>query len=742
MLRSLCVLFSLMLSSPVLAMGVDRETPDRALSEVFDNLDTDRITTGILYDRVVPFSRIGDYDGSRTSRPISLSQWKQIYFEMYRASLTEPAWPDLWTLLERANSSVAGGVVPIAFMDLGYTRIRPDALRDGSLVIEEGRFVEGTGNPYMEDRVFAVTALKDYTHRGDCVVFALDPRWYISNAGRLPNGIEVDFDDGLGFRTVQFGGSYRISYRSSGWKTVRARAYADDGTVLYGGFDFNVKTLEAPVPDDTLAITAAIPYGGDFGSGEAYLYLSDSHAVLTDPVIVVEGFDIDNNMNWEELYEYLNQESMVESMRADGYDVVALNFTDATDFIQRNAFVLVELIQEVNAAIDPGTDMAIVGASMGGLVGRCALAYMETNALDHNMRAFISFDSPQNGANIPLGLQYWVDFFSENSEDAAYMLDRLNTPAARQLLVYHYTDPPGATGQSDPLRAALIADLASVGDYPEALRKVAIANGSGFQASQGFAPGDQVILYEYSSLLVDIVGNVWAVPDSVNHMIFDGLMDLIWPLPDREMTVDVSGTRPYDNAPGGFRGSMAQMDSVEAPYGDIIALHQNHCFIPTISALALDTEDPFYNIAGDADLMAHTPFDTVYYPATNEGHMAITAESATWFLTELRRGVAAVPGEHATLPDLPVLYRNSPNPFDRLTTIRYSLAGHQQVRLDIYDVTGRIVATLLDGPAEPGPGEVTWNGRDDRGGEVASGVYFCRLRAGGACHVRRLVVLR
>jgi hypothetical protein len=733
MAKWLCALIVLVLSGPVLAAAVDQE--------VFDNLDRTRITTGILYDRVIPFSNITDYDGSRTSRPISLKGWKQVYFEMYRASLDTPAWPDLWAFLEQADQTTAGGVVPVAFIDLEYTRIRPDALEGGSLVMEAGRLREVSGNPYIEGRVFAATTLKDYTHRGNLVTFALDPTWYVSNSGILPDRLEMDFDDGVGFRNIQFGGSYRISYPVTGLKRVRVRAHAGDGTILHAAFNFKVRSLQVPVPDDTLAITATIPYDGGFGSGEAYLYYSDSHVVLTDPVIVVEGFDIDNNMNWEELYEYLNQEGMVESMRAEGYDVVSLNFTDATDFIQRNSFVLVELIQQINAAIDPGTDIAMVGASMGGLVGRSALAYMETNALDHNTRTFISFDSPQNGANIPLGLQYWVKFFAEDSEDAAYMLERLNTPAARQLLAYHLTNPPGTTGESDSLRAGMIADLAALGDYPQIPRKVAVANGSGTQMDQGFAAGDQIIFYEYYSLLVDVIGNVWAVPDGVNHIIFDGLMDLIWPLPDRSRTVSVSGTRPYDNAPGGYRNSMAQVDSAAAPFGDIIALHDNHCFIPTISALALDTEDLFYDIAGDADLMTHTPFDTVYYPVVNEGHMAITAESAVWFLTELRRDDAGVPGGGAPLLGTAILYQNSPNPFSGKTTIPYSVDLPWRVRLDIYDIEGRWVVNLLNRIVSPGPGQVVWDGTDEGGREVASGIYFCCLTAADLCRMKRLVLL-
>jgi len=499
--------------------------------------------------------------------------------------------------------------------------------------------------------------------------------------------------------------------------------------------------LQAPLPDDTLTITATIPYNSEYGSGEAYVYLSDTHATLTNPVVVVEGFDMDNNMNWDELYEFLNQEGLIETIRTIGFDAVVLNFTDATDYIQKNSFVIVELIQQVKAAIGPQADFALAGASMGGLACRYALAYMEANALDHNVRTFISFDAPQTGANIPLGIQYWVDFFAGLSDAAADMQDKLNRPAARQMLVYVSTDPPGSTGESDPLRAGLLADLAAVGEYPVNCRKVAVANGSGSQTNQGFNAGDQIIDYEYSSFLVDIVGNIWAVPDGTSRMIFDGLIDIIL-LPQETMTVTVSGTLPYDNAPGGFRTSMAVMDSTEAPYGDIVALHDSHCFVPTVSALALDVTDPFYDIAGDPDILAHTPFDAVYYPAENQEHGTITAESAEWFLNEVRRGATSVVPQ-AYERAVAVLYQNVPNPFNPSTMIRYYAAGGSGgVTLEIFDVAGHLVRTLVDGEPASGFDMVVWNGKDERGRGVSTGVYFCRLDVGGVSQTRKMLLVK
>jgi hypothetical protein len=512
-----------------------------------------------------------------------------------------------------------------------------------------------------------------------------------------------------------------------------------------GVFDFERvsaladSTAPAPAPDDTMSITAAIPYLGGFGSGDAYVYLSDAHSVLSNPVIIVEGFDINNDMNWDELYQYLNQADLIETVCAVGFDAVVLNFTESTDYLQRNAFVVVELLVQVQDAIDPEMDVVLAGASMGGLVARYALAYMETNGPAHRVRTFVSFDAPHEGANIPLGVQYWLDFFKEESSDAAYNLSRLDTPAARQMLVYHHTDPAGTTGESDPLRADFLADLAAVGDWPSQPRLVAVANGSGTGVNQGYPAGAQVIDYEFSNILATIRGNVWAVPDTTAQMIFDGQIRIL--LQTTTLQVTVSGTGPYDNAPGGFRNTLADMDSTEAPYGDIVALYPSHCFVPTVSALALDTNDLFYDVAGAGDLLSHTPFDAVYCPTANQEHGTITEEGKQWFMDAVRWGATGAPPGRAGAAGV-VLHQNVPNPFNPSTSIRFTLPAPGDVDLTVYDVRGRRVATLFHGPAPVGSSRVTWDGTDRYGARVSSGVYFYRLAAAGRVVTRKMVIMK
>ena len=266
---------------------------------------------------------------------------------------------------------------------------------------------------------------------------------------------------------------------------------------------------------------------------------------------------------------------------------------------------------------------------------------------------------------------------------------------------------------------------------------MAIANGSGTQADQGFAPGDQIISWEYGSLLVDIIGNVWAVPDGSSQTIFDGEIDIVL-LPPETQTVTVSGTLPYDGAPGGFRASMAEMDSTEAPFGDIVALHDAHGFIPTISALALATSDLFYDVAGDPDPLALSPFDALYFPTSNQEHVSITPESANWFVSEIvSAATSADPRVRA--PTRLALHSTAPNPFRTATTIAFSLAERSRVSLDVFDVQGRLVRRLLrDELRGAGRHTVAWDGT----GRGSSGVFFIRLTVPGRSETRRMIRVR
>jgi hypothetical protein len=86
--------------------------------------------------------------------------------------------------------------------------------------------------------------------------------------------------------------------------------------------------------------------------------------------------------------------------------------------------------------------------------------------------------------------------------------------------------------------------------------------------------------------------------------------------------------------------------------------------------------------------------------------------------------------------------RAFPNPSPRGASLRCAIpvAGH--VGAFIYDVAGRRLRTLHDGPLAAGVHDLSWDGRDDSGHDLAPGVYFARVAAAGATESRRIVILR
>ncbi len=95
--------------------------------------------------------------------------------------------------------------------------------------------------------------------------------------------------------------------------------------------------------------------------------------------------------------------------------------------------------------------------------------------------------------------------------------------------------------------------------------------------------------------------------------------------------------------------------------------------------------------------------------------------------------------------DKPVAFQlaqNYPNPFNPTTSIRFDLPEPTQVRLDVYDMMGRRVTTLIDGQYAAGKHEATWDARADSGSPVASGIYLYRLRAGSFEAVGRMLLMK
>jgi hypothetical protein len=144
---------------------------------------------------------------------------------------------------------------------------------------------------------------------------------------------------------------------------------------------------------------------------------------------------------------------------------------------------------------------------------------------------------------------------------------------------------------------------------------------------------------------------------------------------------------------------------------------------------------------GAASWTVDVPADQSSYDArvrveVLDGQERLTAAESPSFTLEFNTTAADAPA--AVL----ALAQNHPNPFNPQTVITFSLPRAQRASLRIYDLQGKLVRTLVVGEIAAGVHEVTWRGRDDRGGQVASGLYFYRLRSQDGDEVRKMTLLK
>ncbi len=101
----------------------------------------------------------------------------------------------------------------------------------------------------------------------------------------------------------------------------------------------------------------------------------------------------------------------------------------------------------------------------------------------------------------------------------------------------------------------------------------------------------------------------------------------------------------------------------------------------------------------------------------------------------------AVP-DGGNIPTVLDLQDNFPNPFNPTTTIRFDVPQQGQVLLEVFDVHGRLVSSLLNETRPAGYHTVVWDGLDNVGARVASGVYFYRVEAGNFSETKRMTLIK
>jgi len=175
-------------------------------------------------------------------------------------------------------------------------------------------------------------------------------------------------------------------------------------------------------------------------------------------------------------------------------------------------------------------------------------------------------------------------------------------------------------------------------------------------------------------------------------------------------------------------------DEMDTPAADIFFWHGERDGVVQIDLAMLGTD---MTIGGSGDLV------NLAFRATADVH-SIEFESASLRGAENEDLDADLAG-YGSGDEVPMVFRlvqNAPNPFNPLTTIAYEVPQTSAVTITVYDVSGRLVTTLVDGTVDPGRYSAVWDGRNDHGESVGSGVYFCVMETPNYRGSHKMVLMK
>lgn len=724
--------------------------------------------TKILYNQVFDISKI-----TKTKKDeISAMYFRQVYHEIQRADFLQRL-PNYELLKKEADDAFFSKQIPLSILISEVETIKTEALENNTISKNNNQFVlnNSSADAFQKHEIALMAPLVSKT-KNKTVEFILKDKNIFNTTSKNIQAIYISFTDESLWQTVTVNEPISVDFATSGKKSISFKIEFTNGEskIIKSTFDVQGSSnLANRNGNEILAqnITASIPYQGFgesapyLGQGEYEIYLDNVDQVLDKPIFLVDGFDPGDTRNTELIYSLLNyggtDQNLADIVRNEGFDIVVLNFPQyspadgividgGADFIQRNAMILVELINQINAQKVGTEKNVVIGPSMGGLISRYALRYMEQNNMEHDTRLYISFDSPHLGANVPIGFQHLFNYMANGPLGDVTLQEIVNSvlssPAAKQMLLDHYTGhlqtgsatefdnaiqlPTGAPN----FRTAFQNELNAMG-FPTETRNVAISNGSGNGMMTG-TPG-MFVLNDYTVNATDTQRARFDVrftpPAGVSNQLvsrFRGQQFIfIW------ITVfssQANATSPatssgLDSAPGGLFNvaDFAEGGSGNPTLDDFLAnlAIDRFCFIPTLSSLAITNPNWYANVT-DASI---TPFAATFVPTENEDHVTLSSGNVEFALNEILNEPLSV--------EQPILSENIliKNPIKNTIEI-YSSNILSNATISIIDASGKKVYSQNN---------ISIEGNHQLEVNLSTGFYFIKIESAEKSYVQKLI---
>jgi hypothetical protein len=732
----------------------------------FSKFDRSGMKTSLLLTDGSPFSVLGqDLD------TYGMYGFSQSYQELSNSDQLK-RFKNIDLIKSEMREETTSQIIKIGLIHTEFEVVSKKALDKGLIKLTNNQFSRHSSDYVFDKYSNTIVAPLSLRKKGLQTTFIFDSDFFVNTTSNKIKNITADFNDGKGFVTILFDKNINVNYTSEGKKEIVFNIAFENGdlkirksnlTVNYSNQDTQKLFRRAP----TLITSTRNPdlalYGEtDLSPGKCeYEVFLSPDGILDKPIFVLDGFDPSDTRNITAVYNLLNYtdgagatQNLGDKVRNENnFDVVIVNFPTYTnaagnirdggaDFIERNALSFVNVIELINAQKVSTEQNVIIGPSMGGLISRYALRFMETNSLNPQTRLWISFDSPHYGANVSVGLQHLFNYFAygrANSDAVKPLVNvTLRSAAAKQMLVDHFdahtTNIAGVNNPTVPttglpltptgfpnVRSNFQNRMNALG-FPQSCRNVSMTNGSGVGAifnslaNTPVAPGFDLINSTINTGQVSGINTravtrckfmpvnnvqVELVKVEIQAQIFFWLTQDTFIANAKQNTL----TNGVDSAPGGlfdilglgagFAGDptlTAFLNAMNAGYFD---------FIPTVSAMGLNVggivannQPNYYHTINlgvkdtpwdgvTTPTSNTTPFVNWYMAPTNETHVRLTQNNVNFALSEIINPNLSV--SENELSDLIIV-----NPIKDNLQI-YSSKPIAEANISIVDMTGKII---------------------------------------------------
>lgn len=598
----LCLFLASLLLSFHTILAQDYQT---LRQNALDKLDLSGLGNKLFMNAVVTTRHEIDFLKQITSgkvskpEPVSAEEWHNLYERIYDADLRakNAHMPYLKDLVETNPSKLTrNDTIPLGIIDMEAVYLTEKQFRSNEETKRAGKPVDFAA--YSPFRIMYAAALRQDVYQAE-VWFKINPRLLITNRAQQLDGMAIDFGDGKGFTSYSFEEQLvKHRFETEGKHPITIRlitknhphdfeTYVDVRQLerIPSAMEFHV-SAPAAVNDTSLHNARAQVVGATIR------IVTGCDAILDKTVIIGEGFDFANDVNLDQLEAQFR--FPLDQWLREGYDLVFIDYDDGRAAIENNAQVMKAVIQQINTIKQGNTDNIVLGVCMSGLVARYALRKMEVDGINHHVRLMICYDTPNQGANVPVGLtqllwessptlltQVILKFFAKKWRDYYYSM---NTPAATQMMLHWGGQLTGGVGAKSPAFDALQFSLNSLGNggYPQNCRNIAITHGSMNAQDRDlfddYNYGDRILRSWTPFGLQN--SNIDVHTNSLNQ-ISNVLRFATWGIFSKRLGVSLNYNSPFndDFLPGGIT-PRAVPNKLFSESKDF-----TFCFIPTFSAI-------------------------------------------------------------------------------------------------------------------------------------------------------------